>query len=93
LSRSRQKDYVRGESTGNYWSIDGIFASPRKDSVLYEVTVCEKRDMASLNNYKIPFGAMSRSGNLQEGLVPVIVQDSKTNDILILAYANKMHCI
>lgn len=69
-------------------NIEGIITGYRNSSNLYAVKKFLKAEGIPVNTYEssIPFSVMKKNS---EGLLPVVVQDYKTMEVLMVAYMNE----
>ncbi len=67
---------------------EGIIADYGKEENLYTIKMALKKENIPVNTYEssIPFSQMKKNN---DGLLPVVVQDYKTKEVLMVAYMNE----
>lgn len=84
---SREDEMVFLLKKENIWGVSGAFPSRTDDSLLALKKECKNQGIA-VNTFesRIPWSDFKLNG---DGMVPVIVQDYKTDEVLMLAYMNE----
>ena len=84
---SREDEMVSLLKKKNVWGVSGAFLSRTDDSLLALKKECKNQGIA-VNTFesRIPWSDFKLNG---DGMVPVIVQDYKTDEVLMLAYMNE----